>query len=84
MKLANFTYTKSDGSQSERATIVIKHPQKNYLMLDLSDLTEAEQETVIHVMEDVEYNKNDAMSQIGDLIKWRTFKPEGIEWHNND
>jgi len=81
MKLKNFTYEKDNGEISERTALIIKEPQKNYLMMDLSDLSEEDQQDIFEVMEAVNLYKEEMLGGISDLIKWRTFKPEGITWH---
>lgn len=42
MKLVEFTYTKSDGSQSERAVIELVQPTKFFEGIDVTGLPEAE------------------------------------------
>jgi hypothetical protein len=80
MKLKNFIYEKANGEVSERTGVVVKEPHKNYLMIDLSDLHEEDQQDVFEVMEAIDTYKEEMLSGISDLIKWRTFKPEGITW----
>jgi len=36
--MLEFTYTKANGSVSERVALVLSKPSDNYLMLDLTDL----------------------------------------------
>lgn len=80
MKIKSFTYEKANGEISERTGIIIKEPQKNYLMIDMSDLSEIEQSDLIEAMEAIDQYRDDIMNSHADLIKWRTFKPEGITW----
>lgn len=42
MKLMEFTYTKADGTVSDRAVIETVSPTKNYAGLDVSNMPEAE------------------------------------------
>lgn len=42
MKLIEFTYTKTDGKQSERAVIEVLAPQKHLEAIDVSELEETE------------------------------------------
>lgn len=40
--LVSFTYTKTDGSMSDREALIISRPSHNYAMLDLTDLDSQE------------------------------------------
>lgn len=42
MKLVEFTYTKTNGDQSERAVIELQQPSKHFEGIDVSDLPEQE------------------------------------------
>jgi hypothetical protein len=41
MKLVEFNYTKQDGSQSQRAVMILQEPQRNYAGIDLTQLDES-------------------------------------------
>lgn len=38
-----FKYTKANGEISERSTILLRQPEPNYMMLDISEYSEEEQ-----------------------------------------
>ena len=80
MKHKTFTYTKTSGESSDRHAVVMSEPRKNYLMIDLSLLNSDEKEEVLATMQEIEEFRNSRMAEISDLVHWRTFKPEGIEW----
>jgi len=73
-----FTYTKANGETSPRKCIEISAPRKNNLMLDVAALDEEELALVVDVLDDIDDYREERMKTIGDLVKWRTFKAEGI------
>ena len=82
--IKNIRYTKDNGEVSERKIIPISEPRKNMLALDVSHLDEKEVKIVLETLKEIEKERDEAMYclALADLIKWRTFKPEGIEYIN--
>ena len=79
-------YTKDNGEVSTRQVIVVSNPRSNYLMYDVSKLTEKELDVLQDALNQSEEFRNNAIADFELLtgIKqanlWRSFKPEGIEW----
>ena len=74
--MITFTYTKPDGTISERVGIVIQKPTDNYSILDVTELTDEERELV-------QDNYNQYLSELrqlrADLLLnsfWKNFKSE--------
>jgi hypothetical protein len=78
MIIKTFNYKKADGSTTEREAIEVSAPRTNYLMLDMTSLEQDEKDILINAVEDAESYRDDIMKAVSDLVKWRTFKPEGI------
>jgi hypothetical protein len=73
-----FTYTKDSGETSERKCIEISAPRKNYLMLDVTKLSEEELAEVVDAIDFADSARDDIMATVSDLVAWKTFKPEGM------
>ena len=78
VKYREFTYTKTNGEVSERKVLVIANPSKNYLCLDVENLTPDE---VIYLQKHLhELNGEKSMLLHKLDTHYKSFKPEGIEW----
>ena len=85
-RLQHCTYTKTNGETSERELIIVSQPRANYLVYDVTKLSEKELEVLLDALEQTEEFRDNAMKDF-ELITgikqnslWRSFKPEGIEW----
>ena len=83
-------YTKDNGETSERDVIIISYPRKNHLMYDVTNLTITERDALIMALEVAEDARDNAIAYFETLtgVKqrdlWRSFKPEGIKWVQED
>lgn len=83
-------YTKANGDVSTRQVIVVSRPKKDYLMYDVSKLSEKELQVLQEALKQVEEFRDNAIADfelltgIKQASLWRTFKPEGIEWEQED
>jgi hypothetical protein len=84
--LKHMTYQKDNGDTSERDIIVVSEPRKNYLVYDVSKLSDDQLEVLVNALDQIEEFRNNAMKDF-ELITgvkqsslWRSFKPEGIDW----
>ena len=83
-------YTKANGEASTRQVIVVSNPKENYLMYDVSKLTEKELQVLQEALKQTEEFRDNAIADfelltgIKQASLWRTFKPEGIEWEQED
>lgn len=83
-------YTKDSGEVSTRQVVVVSNPRSNYLVYDVSNLSEKELEILQDALNQSEEFRNNAIADFELLtgIKqsslWRSFKPEGIEWITED
>lgn len=80
MKLVEFTYTKADGSASQRAVIEVTAPQKHFEGIDVTQLDEAEFATftlAMRELKDRQYAETMALLAEHDLKhNYRKFLPE--------
>lgn len=83
MKLVQFTYTKSDGSQSERAIIETQQPNKYVEGIDVSQMPEHEFANFCQAfssMKAAQHNETMALLEQFDLKhNYRRFIPEQME-----
>lgn len=83
-------YTKANGEVSSRQVIVVSNPRDNYLMYDVSKLSEKELDVLTNALDIAEECRENAMKDfqlltgIQQASLWRSFKPEGIEWETED
>ena len=83
MKLIEFTYTKSDGSQSERAVIELVQPTKFVEGIDVTQLPEAEFADFVQEFRELKNAQHEATMAL--LTKhdlkhnYRRFLPENME-----
>lgn len=77
-EVREFTYTKANGEQSHRRVIILRKPQTNYLGLDVTDMTEMEIAAAIDNILEADKYRDEYFEEYSS--RWRTFKPEGIEW----
>ena len=83
MKIKDFTYTKASGEASERSVLVVSAPKKNYLVVEVGGLNIEEVQSINNVFNEIEDFRREKMDSIKDLVTWKTFKPEGIKWHDS-
>ena len=90
VKQRHCTYTKSNGEVSERDIIIVSEPRTNYLVYDVSGMSEQELEVLWSALDQIEEFRTNAMKDfelltgIRQSSLWRSFKPEGIEWTNSN
>lgn len=90
MTIRTMQYTKANGDKSIRKVIVVSSPKENYLMYDVSKLSEKEIQVLQEALDQTEEFRENAMADfelltgIKQASLWRTFKPEGIEWEQED
>lgn len=78
IKYKKFTYTKTNGEVSERKVLLIAKPSKNYLCLDVENLTNEE---VLYLQEELKRFDESRQILINEFdTQYKSFKPEGIEW----
>ena len=86
MKIRRFTYTKENKDVTNRYVVVISEPKENFLVYDMSDLTEDQIDYFLEAIQKSEDYREEALKEFEDVtgIKvnslWRSFKPGGIEW----
>lgn len=76
--MLNFTYTKNNGDISERYTLLVSEPNKNYLMFDLSDLTEEEKVEAEEIWKQYCKMRDTLFAETGLSKYYKNFKPECI------
>lgn len=82
-------YTKVNGEISLRQIIVVSKPRKDYLVYDVTNLSDEHLNVLMVALKEADTQRDNAMKDFELLtgIKqsslWRTFKPEGIEWQND-
>ena len=81
-ELKEFTYIKDNGEETSRRAIVLRPPQKNYLCLDVTKLSDAEVIGIMEAIRIVNENRDDIFEDYNNL--WRSFKPENIRWKKID
>lgn len=83
-------YTKANGDRSLRQIIEVSKPRDNYLVYDVTKLSDEHIDILLLAIEEVDAYRDNAMKNFELLtgIKqdslWRSFKPEGIEWEDED
>jgi len=81
-KIEEFIYTKDNGEESYRKVVVLRRPQKNYLCLDITELSEEEIDGIMSGIEEAEEHRDKIWEEINVASLWRSFKEEGIEWQD--
>ena len=77
--MLNFTYTKKNGTVSDRNLIVLRKPSANYFGIDVTD---ANTDTVAELTEFLEQQKSHLENELAELglrFNYRTFKEEGMD-----
>lgn len=76
--MIKFTYTKADGSVSERIAFVIAKPQPNFLVLDISNVPMNELELIADRLTKYQVAQKNMLKSFG-LDKYvKSFKPAGM------
>ena len=89
-ELRSMLYTKDNGDSSKREVLIVAEPRVNYLMLDVTKLSNADLDILKEVYKfSDEYRDNaiadfELLTGIKHSSLWRSFKPEGIEWNTED
>jgi hypothetical protein len=83
-------YTKDNGETSLREVVVVSEPRANYLVYDVTKLSNKDLDVLRLALEQTEVFRDNALADF-DLVSelklwrlWRSFKPEGIEWIEED
>lgn len=83
-EVKEFFYTKSNGERSHRRVIVLRPPSHLYLGLDVTDMSTAEVDHLINRIEAADQFRDELFEEMQVANRWRSFKPEGIEWVKSD
>lgn len=89
-QIKKLTYTKDAGDVSYRNVIVVSSPRKNFLVYDVSNLSEKQLDILQQSLNQIEEYRVNCMKDfelvtgIKQSSLWRSFKPEGCEWNDND
>ena len=89
-KLKYMTYTKDNGDISQREVVVVSAPRQNYLVYDVTKLSNEEVNILLEALDVAEEHRDSALKHFELLTGlkqsslWRSFKPGGIEWDNED
>lgn len=79
-KVKEFYYTKANGEKSFRRLLVLREPQHLYLGLDVTDMPPEDVEVLIDGIAEADKHRDVLFEEFGVGNRWRSFKPEGIEW----
>lgn len=79
-QVKEFYYTKASGDKSFRRLVVLREPQKLYLGLDVTDMPTEEVDALIEAIAEADKHRDLLFEKLGVGNRWRSFKPEGIEW----
>lgn len=79
--LTSFTYTKADGSTSERVVVPISKPSDMMFALDLTEFDAEERQHYLERINEAFYNFDCAIADAGLKSTYRNFKKEGIEYN---
>lgn len=79
-EVKEFFYTKANGERSHRKLIVLRPPQHLYLGLDVTDMSTEEIETLLEGIAEADKYRDQVFEELNVSNRWRSFKPEGIEW----
>jgi uncharacterized membrane protein YvbJ len=89
-KIKRMTYTKDNGDVSEREVIVVSAPKENYLVYDVSKLNDEERKFLLHYLDSIDAYRDETFAELTSVTGirqtslWRSFKPGGIEWEQED
>ena len=90
MKTKTVEYTKANGDKSTRHIVVVAEPRDFYLVYDVSKLSLQQLEVLELALTQTEEFRDSAMKDfelvtgVSQASLWRSFKPEGIEWEQED
>lgn len=89
-QIKSMTYTKDNGDVSERDVVVISSPRENYLVYDVTSLSQDERTMLLHYLESIEAYRDETMEELKSVTSirqeklWRSFKPDGIKWKTEE
>jgi hypothetical protein len=90
MKIKRMVYTKDNGDISTREVIVVSAPRENYLVYDVTKLSEDQVKILLHYLNSIEEYREETFAELASVTGirqnalWRSFKPGGIEWETED
>lgn len=80
-QLVSFTYTKADGSSSERVVVPISSPSDMMFALDLTEFEAWEREEYLKAINEAFSALEASITEIGLRTAYRNFKKAGIEYN---
>lgn len=83
-EMKQFYYTKANGERSFRKLIVLRPPSHLYLGLDVTDMKEEDITALIDGIAEADKHRDLLFEEMEVGNRWRSFKPEGIEWVENE
>jgi len=89
-KIKSMTYIKDNGDYSRRQVIVISEPRENYLVLDVTKLRLVDQQLLTENLSKLDEFRDEfiqefeIMTGVSYNSLWRSFKPGGIEWEQEN
>lgn len=90
MKIKRMRYTKDSGDSSLREVVVVSEPRQNYLMFDVTKVSNKDMEILRLALDQIDKFRENAVADF-ELVTgikqrdlWRSFKPGGIEWIEED
>ena len=78
--IKSFTYTKADGSSTDRVVLVLKEPTEMLLALDITEFSLEERAIYIAEVEEAEDTFKQSIKNAGLGSQYRFFKKEGISY----
>lgn len=79
-EVKEFYYTKANGERSHRKLLVLRQPQTLYLGLDVTNMKAEEIDALLDGIEEADKHRDELFEELQVSNRWRSFKPEGIEW----
>ncbi len=77
-KMIQFEYTKANGEETLRVGILVKAPEKNYLVMDLSECDQRERNIIEQQYAEMQAKIKAIQKEYNFDIYFKSFKPEGI------
>lgn len=78
--IKSFTYTKADGSSTDRVVLVLKEPTDMMLALDITEFSLEERSVYEAEIKDAEDTFKESIKNAGLGSQYRYFKKEGIAY----
>lgn len=80
MSVKDFTYTKKDGSVSERHVFVLKEPSDLMLAIDLTEYSPEERSDFEDLLEQLNQQFKDSIKEVGLASNYRNFNKNQINF----